>query len=89
VVRVGTSKGSTISLWLQYIRGISSRGPTERKKKKKSMYIKIILAHEPWDDFQVHRHYMKRNCLPNKRKGYVVDTYKYTIPSHSKTIYKY
>jgi hypothetical protein len=34
VVRVGTSKGSTISLWLQYIRGISYRGPTERKKKK-------------------------------------------------------
>jgi hypothetical protein len=33
VVRVGTSKGSTISLWLQYIRGISYRGPTERKKE--------------------------------------------------------
>jgi hypothetical protein len=33
VVRVGTSKGSTISLWPQYIRGISYRGPTEKKKK--------------------------------------------------------
>jgi hypothetical protein len=27
--------GSTISLWLQYIRGISYRGPTERKKERK------------------------------------------------------
>jgi hypothetical protein len=33
-VRVGTSKGSTISLWLQYIRDISYRGPTERKKRR-------------------------------------------------------
>jgi hypothetical protein len=34
VVRVGTSKGSKISLWLQYIRGISYRVPTERKKEE-------------------------------------------------------
>jgi hypothetical protein len=31
-VRVGTSKGGAISLWLQYIRGISYRGPTERRR---------------------------------------------------------
>jgi hypothetical protein len=41
VVRVGTSKGSTISLWLQYIRGISYRGPTERKKKEKKTTTRI------------------------------------------------
>jgi hypothetical protein len=39
VVRVGTSKGSTISLWLQHIRGISYRGPTERKKEEKTTYV--------------------------------------------------
>jgi hypothetical protein len=35
VLKVGTSKGSTISLLLQYIRGISYRGPTERKTERK------------------------------------------------------
>jgi hypothetical protein len=42
VVRVGTSKGSTISLWLQYIRGISYRGPTERKKERKTPGVDTI-----------------------------------------------
>jgi hypothetical protein len=35
VVRDGTSKGSTISLWLQYIRGHYLPGPYRKKKKKK------------------------------------------------------
>jgi hypothetical protein len=44
VVRVGTSKGSTISLWVQYIRGISYRGPTERKKEKeKENYVIMVI----------------------------------------------
>jgi hypothetical protein len=43
VVTVGTSKGSTISLWLQYIRGISYRGPIERKKEKKE-YTKETIS---------------------------------------------
>jgi hypothetical protein len=50
VVRVGTSKGSTISLWLQYIRGISYQGPTERKKERKAGFF----------DFSIRENWLQR-----------------------------
>jgi hypothetical protein len=52
VVRVGTSKVSTISLWLQYIRGISYRGPTERKKERKK--VEIMGKSALWPDLKFY-----------------------------------
>ena len=46
-VRSGTSKGSTIS---QYIRGISHRGPIERRRRRRrrtsswSLFVRLILV---------------------------------------------
>jgi hypothetical protein len=46
VVRVGTSKGSTISHMAADIRGISYREPKKKKKKKKKKKnVPVILVH--------------------------------------------
>jgi hypothetical protein len=47
VVRVGTSKGSTTSLWLQYIRAIATGALQKERKKLSPSRRGIIFINDP------------------------------------------